>query len=76
MLLALGSHTLRYCRAAGYAVTRGLELARADNVTWLIHMDPDELLHPGAAPLAGSAGTAFSLLPELCGAPDHAPSIR
>eukprot|EP00878_Enallax_costatus_P008075 GHUV01008445.1.p1 GENE.GHUV01008445.1~~GHUV01008445.1.p1 ORF type:complete len:900 (+),score=338.15 GHUV01008445.1:421-3120(+) len=60
----------------GYAVTRALELARADNVTWLIHMDPDELLHPGAAPRAGSAGTAFSLLPEMCGAPSHVPSIR
>ncbi|WIA28468.1 hypothetical protein OEZ86_011012 [Tetradesmus obliquus] len=60
----------------GFAATKALELARQDNVSWLIHMDPDELLHPAAAPTAGDMGAAFSLLPELCGAPDSVPSIR
>lgn len=40
-----------------------------DNVTWMIHIDPDELLHPGE-------GGQFSLVPELCGAPPHVPSVR
>jgi hypothetical protein len=62
--------------ASGFAATKALELARQDNVSWLIHMDPDELLHPAAAPTAGDMGGAFSLLPELCGAPAAVPSIR
>eukprot|EP00879_Flechtneria_rotunda_P005303 GHRR01005589.1.p1 GENE.GHRR01005589.1~~GHRR01005589.1.p1 ORF type:complete len:720 (+),score=275.87 GHRR01005589.1:145-2304(+) len=60
----------------GFAVTKALELAKADNISWLIHIDPDELLHPGAAHTSGDLGGAFSLLPELCGAPDTVPSIR
>lgn len=61
---------------AGYAVTTALQLARADNVTWLMHLDPDELLHPGASHTAGMLAGSFSLLPELCNAPAHVPSIR
>lgn len=63
-------------RCAGYATTKALELARKDNMTWLVHIDPDELLHPGAAHTAGNLGGAFSLLPELCNAPAWVPSIR
>lgn len=61
---------------AGYAVTTALQLARADNVTWLMHLDPDELLHPGASHSAGMLAGTYSLLPELCNAPAHVPSIR
>ncbi|KAI8462626.1 MAG: hypothetical protein J3K34DRAFT_447341 [Monoraphidium minutum] len=52
-----------------YGTTRGLNIARQDNVTWLIHIDPDELLNP-------EGSSAFSLAPELCGAPDHVPAVR
>lgn len=44
-------------------------MARADNVTWLVHIDPDEFVSPD--------GTgAFSLAPELCSAPAHVPAVR
>lgn len=61
---------------AGYAVTTALGMARSDNVTWLMHLDPDELLHPGASHEAGVLAGSYSLLPELCHAPAHVPSIR
>lgn len=70
------SVTLPCLTCAAYAVTRALEMARADGVAWLLHLDPDELLHPGAGPAAGNGGAGFSMLPELCGAPKHVPSIR
>lgn len=57
-------------------MTTALQSARADNVTWLMHLDPDELLHPGASHSAGMLAGTYSLLPELCNAPSHVPSIR
>lgn len=57
-------------------MTTGLSLAKADNVTWLMHLDPDELMHPGASHEAGVLAGSYSLLPELCNAPSHVPSIR
>ena len=54
---------------AAYGATRALNVAREDGAAWLVSIDPDELLRPG-----GDA--AFSLAPELCGAPAHVPSIR
>lgn len=60
----------------GYAVTTALDLAKKDNVTWLIHLDPDELLHPGASHAAGVLAGSYSLLPELCSTPRHVPSVR
>jgi hypothetical protein len=57
-------------------VTTALQMARADNVTLLMHLDPDELLHPGASHSAGMLAGSYSLLPELCNAPSHVPSIR
>jgi len=60
----------------GYAVTAALDLAKKDNVTWLIHLDPDELLHPGASHAAGVLAGSYSLLPELCSTPKHVPSVR
>jgi hypothetical protein len=61
---------------AGYAVTTALSLAKAAKVSWLIHLDPDELLHPGASHSAGVLAGSYSLLPELCATPSHVPSIR
>lgn len=33
--------------ACGYGESEALRLAAADRVGWLLHLDPDELLHPG-----------------------------
>lgn len=54
---------------AAYGTTRALSIARKDNVAWLVHIDPDEMLSP-------EGGGEFSLGPELCNAPSHVPAVR
>ena len=49
--------------------TEALRLARRDGMHWLLHLDPDELLHPGCA-------AATSLPAALAAVPPHVPSLR
>ncbi|PRW56345.1 glycosyltransferase-like protein [Chlorella sorokiniana] len=52
----------------GYGEHEALRLAKADGMHWLLHLDPDELLHPG--------GPAFSLPAVLARQPPHVPALR
>ncbi|KAL4457894.1 hypothetical protein ABPG75_012759 [Micractinium tetrahymenae] len=52
----------------GYGLLEALRRAREDGQHWLLHLDPDELFHPG--------GPAFSLTAELAAVPAHVPAVR
>lgn len=54
-----------------YGEHEALRLAKQDGMDWLLHLDPDELLHPGEErPIGGSNGLYSSLhtcfLPVPC----------
>ncbi|KAI3436820.1 hypothetical protein D9Q98_006230 [Chlorella vulgaris] len=52
----------------GYGAIEALSRAAADGMHWLLHLDPDELLHPG--------GPLFSLPGVLARVPPHVPAVR
>lgn len=49
-------------------VDRAIDLARADGVQWLFHIDDDEILHPGDAANPSDWGTVLAAVPPSCDA--------
>jgi hypothetical protein len=56
------------CCCAGYGGDTALSLANAAGLGWLMHIDPDELIH--------LEGPAASLGAELAGLPCHVSNVR